>query len=75
MQDLPTCTLFAVHVSHIISLPSNDPVTQCLESPAKCTELTLLMCPFNTFLGANRIFGMSPMSPHFSCRVQSALAF
>lgn len=66
MHVCPTCTLFAVHVSHIISLPSRDPVTQCLESPAKCTEFTLLMCPFRTFLGASRILGISDISPHFS---------
>lgn len=27
-----TCTLFPVHVSQMISLPSNDPVTQCLRA-------------------------------------------
>uniref|UniRef100_A0A1B0ANN1 Uncharacterized protein n=1 Tax=Glossina palpalis gambiensis TaxID=67801 RepID=A0A1B0ANN1_9MUSC len=40
---IPTCTLLAVHVSQIISLPSKEPVTQCLESPAKCTEFTLFI--------------------------------
>uniref|UniRef100_A0A1A9UP99 Uncharacterized protein n=1 Tax=Glossina austeni TaxID=7395 RepID=A0A1A9UP99_GLOAU len=65
---IPTCTLLAVHVSQIINLPSNEPVTQCLESPAKCTEFTLFICPLRIFFGPKRIFGMSPMSPHFSCR-------
>uniref|UniRef100_A0A182IQB3 Uncharacterized protein n=1 Tax=Anopheles atroparvus TaxID=41427 RepID=A0A182IQB3_ANOAO len=61
-----TCTLLPVHVSQMISLPSSEPVTQCRESPAKCTEFTLLIWPLRNFFVEMRTFGASPKSPHFS---------
>lgn len=42
-----TCTLWPVHVSHIISLPSNEPETACLRS-------TLRVSVFNIRLERNR---------------------
>jgi hypothetical protein len=44
-----------------------------LESPAKCTEFTLLMCPLKIFFVASLHFGAAPMSPHLSAIVQSAI--
>lgn len=67
-----TCTLFPVQVSQMISLPSKEPVTQCLLSPEKCTEFTLLMCPLRNFLVEILSLGASPRSAHFSWSLQSA---
>lgn len=66
------CTLFPVYVSHIISFPSNEPVTQCLPSPLYATEFTLLRWPFISFLTTSLGFEMSETPLQALSRVTSA---